>query len=317
MFYLKLLNIKLKDHSITITRRVIQILAFLLINYIILEFIFSINLLSLEGIFKILPILNSPRNPLSRGTGILEIIFYSIAEGVFPSFLIGIFFIVLLFTNRFFCGWVCPIGTIQDLLTAIPTKKRRFKAETHNSLLKIKYVIVIIIIIIAFPLGVAKNTSVYFYLDLKSQLGLLAEKPVGFFSLSEFIFVYFPNMIREFLLTGNLLFFSDLGSFFIFAFYISIVALSLWYPRFYCRYFCPFAGVASAISDYSFLKLARNPVKCVGRAECGICEKVCPKQIRILDEPFEFYTGKGECNFCMKCKEQCPYNAIVVKFGNV
>jgi polyferredoxin len=178
-------------------------------------------------------------------------------------------------------------------------------------------VFVILLILIAFPLGVVKNTSLYYYIDYKAQLGLLGDKPVGFFSLSEFIFVYFPNMVRDFLMTGNLAFLSDLGSFVIFAFYIVIIALSLWYPRFYSRYFCPFAGIAAAISDYSFLKLARNPVKCVGRAECGLCEKVCPKQIRILDEPFEFYTGKGECNLCMKCKEKCPYDAILVKFGNV
>jgi len=314
---LRLPNIKLKDHTITIIRRIIQLISFLLINFVILEFIFTINLASFEGIFKILPILNSPRNPLSRGTGMVEIIFYSIGQGIFPALLIGILFLIILFTNRFFCGWICPIGTIQDVLTAIPTKKRNFKSETHNLLLKVKYVIIIILIIIVFPLGIAKNTSVYFYLEYKNALGLLAEKPVGFFSLSEFIFVYFPNMVREFLLTGNLLFFNDFGSFVIFAFYIAIVAFSLWYPRFYCRYFCPFAAIASAVSDYSFLKLARNPVKCVGRADCGICEKICPKQIRILDEPFEFYTGKGECNFCMKCKEKCPYDAIVVKFGNV
>ncbi|TFG02412.1 MAG: 4Fe-4S binding protein [Promethearchaeota archaeon] len=314
---MRLSDIKLKDHTITIIRRIVQVTFFLLINYLILEFIFTINLTSLEGIFKVFPVLNSPRNPLSEGTGIIEIIFYSIGEGIFPALLIGIFIIIILFTNRFFCGWVCPIGTIQDLMTAIPTKKRKFKPQTHNTLLKVKYVFVILLVIIVFPLGVAKNTSVYFYLEYKNQIGLLAQKPVGFFSLSEFIFVYFPNMVREFWLTGNLLFFNDFGSFVIFAFYIAIIAFSLWYPRFYCRYFCPYAGIASVISDYSFLKLARNPVKCVGRADCGICEKVCPKQIRILDEPFEFFTGKGECNFCMKCKEDCPYDAINVKFGNV
>lgn len=314
---MRISNIKLKNHTTTIIRRCVQIISFLLINYLILEFIFTINLASLEGIFKIFPILNSPRNPLSKGTGILEIIFYSIAEGIFPVFLIGILFIVILFTNRFSCGWVCPIGTIQDIMTAIPIKKRRFKTKTHNTLLKVKYIFVILLVILIFPLGVAKNTSVYFYLEYKNQFGLLAQKPVGFFSLSEFIFVYIPNMIREFWTTGNLIFFNDFWSFVIFAFYIAIVVLSLLYPRFYCRYFCPYAGVASVISDYSFLKLARNPVKCVGRTNCGDCEKVCPKQIRILDEPFEFFTGKGECNFCMKCKEACSYDAILVKFGSV
>ena len=91
--------------------------------------------------------------------------------------------------------------------------------------------------------------------------------------------------------------------------------LSVWYPRIYCRYLCPFGAIASSISEYSFLKLSRSPVRCVGRTECGICEKVCPKQIRILDEPFEFFTGKGECNYCLKCRELCPYNAINIKFN--
>ena len=100
-------------------------------------------------------------------------------------------------------------------------------------------------------------------------------------------------------------------------FYIAILVLSVWYSRLYCRYFCPFAALSSVISEYSFLKLSRSPVKCVGRAECGVCERVCPKQIRILDEPFDFITGKGECNFCLECKEKCPYDAILIKFGNV
>ncbi len=38
---------------------------------------------------KVLPILNSPRNPLSNGAGMLEYIFFSMAEGVFPFFLIA------------------------------------------------------------------------------------------------------------------------------------------------------------------------------------------------------------------------------------
>jgi len=139
---------------------------------------------------------------------------------------------------------------------------------------------------------------------------------MGFFSLSEYIFVFFPNMIIDMIQTGSMQpLFSNLLTFIVFFFYLIIIVLSVWYPRVYCRYFCPFAAIASAVSEYSFLKLTRNPVRCIGRSECGICEKICPKQIRILDEPFEFFTGKGECNFCLKCKESCPYDAIDMKFG--
>ncbi|MBY8988099.1 MAG: 4Fe-4S binding protein [Candidatus Lokiarchaeota archaeon] len=311
-------RLKVRENSIKISRRLIQIFAFLIVNYFILEAFLPINLISLEGIVKVLPIQNSPRNPLSNGGGILEYIFLSMAEGYFPIFffLLGVLLLVLLFTNRVFCGWICPIGAIQDLTAAIPTKKRKFKLSRHKSLLNIKYILVIITIIIIFPLGITKNANILFYIDFKTQLGAFAEQPIGFFSLSEFIFVFVPHLIQNVFLPvqfGAL----EFGGYVILIFYSLLIILSFWYPRIYCRYICPFAAVSSAITEFSFLKLARNPVRCVGRSECGICENVCPKQIRILDESFDFFTGKGECNFCLECKEKCPHEAILIKFGNV
>ena len=316
MISLRFKRLKIREHSIKISRRIVQIFAFLLINYVILETILPINLISLEGIVKVLPILNSPRNPLSNGAGILEYIFFSMGEGAFPFLLLAILLLVLLFTNRVFCGWICPIGSIQDLCAAIPTKKRKFSISTHKSLLNIKFIFIILTIIIIFPLGITKNANILFYIDFKKQLGVFAQQPIGFFSLSEFIFVYFPTLFQNVFLPVKLNAL-EFGGWIILIFYSLIIVLSFWYPRIYCRYICPFAAVSSAVSDYSFLKLARNPVKCVGRSECGICEEVCPKQIRILDEPFEFFTGKGECNLCLECKEKCPHDAVLIKFGNV
>ncbi|MFX1481042.1 MAG: 4Fe-4S binding protein [Promethearchaeota archaeon] len=320
---IKDLRSKIKNHQTTIARRLVQIIAFILINYIILELIFTINLLSFEPLIKVLPIINAPGNSLSNGAGILEYIFGFLTVGRFSIFLIGILMLVILFTNRIFCGWICPIGTIQDGCAAIPTKKRTVKESggflglfNHKSLLKIKYLFVIIIIIIVLPLGITYTANKSFYLEYKANLGELGVNPMGYFSLAEYIFVFFPNIIKEMFKTGSLQpLFSDALTFIIFFFYLIVIVLSVWYPRVYCRYLCPFGATAAAISRYSFLKLSRNPVKCVGRSECGICEKVCPKQIRMLDEHFEFFTGKGECNFCMKCKEECPYDAIEVKFG--
>ncbi|UCC21088.1 MAG: 4Fe-4S binding protein [Promethearchaeota archaeon] len=313
---MKIKRFKIRNHLITIYRRIIQILSFILINYVILEIIFSINLIALDGFLKVLPILNSPRNQLSNGTGILEIIFFSLTRGIIPIFLVGILIVIILLTNRFFCGWICPIGTIQDVCAAIPTNKRTLKISTHKSLLKIKYVIVIFLVIILVPLGITALVNYPFFLQYRDNLGDLGSRPLAFFSLSEYIFVFFPNLIEQIIQTSSLApIFSNLLVFFISIFYLILIILSVWYPRIYCRYFCPFAAVASVMSEYSFLKLSRSPVRCVGRVDCGICEKVCPKQIRMLDEPFEFFTGKGECNLCLRCKEKCPYKAIDIKVG--
>ncbi len=313
---MKIKGFKIRNRFTTILRHIVQIIAFILINYVILELIFSINLLSFSGFFQTLPILNSPQNSIATGTGILEYIFFSLTTGIIPIFLIGVLILVLLLTNRFFCGWICPIGAIQDACAAIPTKKKTLKINTHERLLKIKYVFVIFIIIILIPLGLTKSANPEFYLEYKDNIGDFGDKPMAYFSLSEYVFVFFPNMIKDVIATGSLTpLFSNLLVFLIFFFYLILMVLSVWYPRIYCRYICPFGAIASVVSEYSFLKLSRSPVRCVGRSECGICERVCPKQIRMLDEPFEFFTGKGECNFCMKCKERCPYGAIDIKIG--
>ena len=251
--------LKIKNHRTTISRHIVQIVAFIIINYILLEVIFSINLLSLDSLVKVLPIINSPDNPISSGAGILEFIFYFIVDGIFPLFLIAVLIIILLLTNRVFCGWICPIGTIQDACAAIPTPKKSVKINTHNSLLKIKYVFVILMIIIVLPLGITITTNYEFYIDYKANIGDFGETPMGFFSLSEYIFVFFPNIIKDMIQTGSLQpLFYNLLTFIIFFFYLILIVLSVWYPRVYCRYFCPFAAIASAVSEYSFLKLTRN-----------------------------------------------------------
>ncbi|MFX0003482.1 MAG: 4Fe-4S binding protein [Candidatus Hodarchaeota archaeon] len=320
---MKIKDFKLRNHLITLFRRIFQIIAFLIINYVILEAIFSINLLGLESFLRVMPVLNTVRNPLSKGAGIIEYIFFFFTEGIIPLFLLGVFIIIILFTNRIFCGWICPIGTIQDACAAIPTKKRTVKTSggflgifNHKSLLKVKYAIVIFILLLIVPLSIAYVINQSFYDTFRANLGDFGEKPLSYFSLSEFIFVFFPNLIRQMIEQRSIgPIFSNFIVFIISIFYLILLALSIWYPRLYCRYFCPYAALASVISRYSFLKLSRSPVKCVGRVDCGICEKVCPKQIRILDEAYEFFTGNGECNLCLKCKEKCPYKAIDIKIG--
>lgn len=309
-------NFNIKDKKITIIRHIIQILAFLFFNYALLELIFSINLSAFEGIVKVQPFLSSPRNPLTDGGGIIEYSLFFLIQGIFPLFLIGAFVLITLGTNRFFCGWICPIGAIQDALSLIPIKEKSIKYSTHQKLLKIKYLIITFLIMIVLSLWISYLANPEFFESYKESVGLLGDKPLAVFSLSEFLFVFLPDVVANVFLSGSLApIFSDFWVFFAFFFYLIILILSVLYPRAYCRYICPVGALYARLSRYSFLKLSRNPVKCVGRQECGLCEEVCPKQIRILDEPFEEFSGNGECNLCGKCLEECPYDAIELKFG--
>lgn len=304
-------------NKITIARRVLKLIAFFLVNYVIFELLFSVSLWMIEGWIKVLPFLHTPRDSISPGAGLLEYFSYQLSQGVFPFFILGIIILLGLFGGRIFCGWACPTGAIQDVLAKFPQKKSRekkFAIKTDRALKKFKIVVFVLILIIAVPVGFF--TSSPQVADYEDVLGDLANRPVSIFSLSEFFFAFFPSRFKMFVEdpTSNP-FFGDVWIALRIILFFILCVISAYYPRFYCRVICPYGALMSIFSEYSVVRLGRNPVLCPGRKECGVCEQVCPLQIRILDEPWQGFTGGGECILCLKCKEKCPHNAIEWRFG--
>jgi len=268
----------------------------------------------LEPIVKSLPFLQTPRDAWSPGAGFLEYTFGQLIRGTIPFLLIGMILLFGLFGGRIFCGWVCPTGFIQDLFSKLPRENKRFKIQTDKSLKKVKYGVLLLLFIMFLPLGFLYGTESGF--SYAYSLGTFGQRPESVFSLSEFIFAFFPQLIQEMVKEGSFspMVYSAFGAL-QFGAYIVIIILCAFYPRFYCRVLCPYGAMIGLVSEYSLIHLGRNPVRCPGRKECGICERVCPVQVRILEEQWEGFSGDGECILCLECKEKCPHGAIVWKFG--
>ncbi len=314
-------NLEIKTKRIpviAISRKVIQVISFFLINYTALELIFNADFSLLQSIFKVLPFLHSAKSSWTAGAGLLEYSFYTISQGKIPFLFIGVIAILGLFGGRIFCGWMCPTGFIQDLLSGLAGENRRFTVEVDASLKKVKNFGLIIMIIFILPLGVYRITDLGKYISYKEFLGSLTTNTLAPISLSEFLFVTFPGVIQSIIEDVNIqVLFSEgkVWSTILFFVYIMILVFTVFYPRAYCRYLCPYSSAISFSAKYSLVKLQRMPTRCPGRKECGICEKICPVQIRILDEPFNGFTGNGECTLCLECMEKCPYDAIKWRFG--
>jgi polyferredoxin len=305
---------------IGVIRKVIQFLSFLLVNYIALELIFKAQgeFSEIGTYLRVLPFLQTARNPWTAGAGLTEYTFYTINQGKIPFFFLAVIAFLGLFTGRFFCGWVCPTGFIQDLLGGLANENMRLSVEADKSMKKFKFWLLALMLILFAPLGYYYVNDTTRYFDFSIALGDLVQNPLKYFSLSEFFFVTFPGLVKH--IIENL----NMGYIFnreepwkgvLFMVYIFIVAICVYKPRFYCSYLCPYAALISIFSDYSFLKLQRLPTRCPGRKECGVCERVCDMQVRILDEPASGFTGEGECTLCLTCLDKCPHNAIKFKFG--
>jgi polyferredoxin len=299
-------------------RKIVQFISFFLVNYVILELLFNTKFDILGDIFKVLPFLHSARSTWARGGGLLEYTFYSINSGIFPFLFLGIIGLLGLFTNRIFCGWMCPTGLLSDLFSGLSGENRKMSIGADKSLKKFKTFLLFIMFLLFIPLGYYAAKDFVNYVAYSEALGDLVANPLGPFSFSEFLFVTIPAKFKYVVDNLNFKDFFDTTkpiSIVLFFIYIFIIALSVYYPRFYCRFICPYAALISIFSEYSLMRLQRLPTRCPGRKECGECEKVCPMQIRILDEPYDGFTGGGECIMCLQCYQDCPHNAVKWKFG--
>ncbi|MBA7525633.1 putative electron transport protein YccM [subsurface metagenome] len=214
---------------------------------------------------------------------------------------------------------MCPTGFIQDLLYGLGGENKRFSLQVDQTLKKVKKVVLIVMIILIIPLSYfVVNNQITQTEDYKDFLGAIADNTLAPISLSEFLFVTFPEVVQSIFENVNLQALFSEGkawSTILFIIYFIILVVTVFYPRAYCKYLCPYSAAISFSAKYSLVKLQRMPTRCPGRKECGVCEKVCPMQIRILDEDFSGFTGKGECTLCLDCLEKCPHDAIKFKFG--
>ncbi len=253
----------------------------------------------------------------TAGAGLLEYMFFQINNGIFPFLMLGLVGMFGLFSGRIFCGWVCPTGFISDLFSGLAGSNKRLSIKADKTMKKFKLLLLIVMFLLFLPLGFYEVYDPNNYANYSAALGNLLSNPVGPFSLSEFLFVSIPNLVKAGMNGLNFAsFFNDnAGTITLFIIYCIIIAIIVYYPRFYCKYICPYAALVGIFSEYSFLRLSRLPTRCPGRKDCGKCETVCPMQIRILDEPYEGFTGGGECILCLDCMQSCPEDAIKWKFG--
>ncbi len=185
--------------------------------------------------------------------------------------------------GRFFCGYLCAFGSMQELLNYI-AKKLKIKQININykldKLLKyIKYIIIVLLIIL-WILNITLDTinpwNIFgIYSSYKAWLDLSAFISIGGFIL------------------------------------LLIIISSLFIERVFCRYFCPLGGVFTIISKLRLFNIKKDLNKCVN---CNICSKKCPMNIDVNKETSEYNKVKSsECIDCFKCINTCPVNALYTK----
>jgi polyferredoxin len=201
---------------------------------------------------------------------ILVLVFMKLHRKISPV-LIPLFPIAFIAGN-FFCGWFCPLGTIQELIGKIGSLflKRKFKM----------------------PRSVQRFAQCTKYALAVLILALLVLGQINSDSVHIFPFDAYQSFFAK--LDGDTL---SAAAIAVLGF---VLFLSLFMDRPFCNYLCQNSIEYALPSWTRVFSVKRNRDKCI---ECGNCDRSCPMNIRVSE------TGELrnlQCINCFHCIAHCP-----------
>ena len=180
--------------------------------------------------------------------------------------------------GRFFCGYLCTFGAMQELLAfagkkLLPGLKK--VPETPDKVLKfMKYGVLLSVVLFVWALQ----------LPVESTLS-----PWGVFGV---------------LLSGNLSVMADAIPTLGFGLLLGILILSLFVERVFCRYLCPLGALFTPLSAGRLFRIRRLETACTG---CQACTRSCAMGVTVHEDSC---VRSGECIDCMKCLAACHPQAL-------
>ncbi|HHT9150431.1 MAG TPA: DUF6599 family protein [Candidatus Wujingus californicus] len=213
--------------------------------------------------------------------------------------------------GRFFCAWICPLGTTLDITDRLFARIRKNSQKNIYDNRKLKYYLLAFILISLFfglqwsgwfdPLSIA--TSAY-TASIHPYIVHIINGFFGYFSAIPYIgsfFTVIQKFLQEILFAYHAPFFRAHGIL-LFVF-ILIISLGMVFRRYWCRNICPMGAIFALISEWSFFKRTVSST-CTS---CGLCVENCSMGAIQSDGKG---TKEGECILCMTCKKICPENSI-------
>lgn len=178
--------------------------------------------------------------------------------------------IIAIVFRRAFCGYICPLGGIQEFFgwlgNKVFKKKLVIPPKIDKWLRYLKYVVLVLVLYLTYTTG---------------QLIIRPYDPwatLHHITSDELFTGYFWGMV--------VLVVTIVGSFL--------------YRRFFCKYLCPMGAFLAIISKIGITKIKRDADVCTN---CKICDKECPVNIEVSTKD---KVTSAECISCNKCVIACP-----------
>lgn len=231
--------------------------------------------------------------------------------------------LTLLF-GRVFCGWVCPMGTINQITAWVSPSKlgkggKRIKANrTHPVRQRVKYYI--LYASLAAALAGSAVGGVFDPIALAVRGLGLSVMPTGQYVMSR---IHEATSGSE---IGPVVFLGDAANYvlthgvwqskpfhyhwgwLIGLTFLALLIMNRFIPRFWCRVLCPLGALLGVLSRFALFGMVKRHDRCT---DCNLCLLHCQG----ADSPEGGVKWRqDECHMCLNCENACPEGVIEFKF---
>ncbi|MGA2265703.1 MAG: 4Fe-4S binding protein [Phycisphaerae bacterium] len=194
--------------------------------------------------------------------------------------------VLTILLGRFFCGWVCPLGTIQHFFGWLGRRSRpmpqKILLNHYRRGQAVKYYILAALLAMAAVWPKMLASGLVDPIPLVYRSVTLAVLPVA--GAASHALAAEPRFYEWSWLIGAVL--------------LAIVAANFLVPRFYCRFICPLGALLGVLGRWSIFRIGKTAAHCIGCGQCEAdCEGACNPAGRIRT---------AECVLCGNCLAACP-----------
>ncbi|NDV23546.1 4Fe-4S binding protein [Desulfovibrio sp. JC022] len=218
--------------------------------------------------------------PISSLLSLKQLFSKGIFDEVHPAGL-TIFIAVMvmsLIVRKGFCGYLCPVGFIHNLLNRIGRKTGKIitiKGKIELGMLIPKYI------------ALAFFVNMVFFKMSGREVDTFIHSPYNFTAEAKMM-----------------LFFTDMSL--TAAIVVSVILLlGIFIPYFWCRFLCPYGALLGILSKVSPVAIKRDEDKCIS---CGKCNTACPGGIEV---DLKQTVNSAECVGCTQCINACPVDGCL------
>lgn len=210
------------------------------------------------------------------------------------------FLILFVLLNKAFCGWICPLGSFQEIVGMLGQKlglKRRESLDDHvvDRIRPVKWLLLGLLV---------------FFFPLASGLGFAGHE------LGDAFCKICPSRIMTTLASGNA---SQLVVDTSTPLYMTLsliadtlfglmLALALTMRQPFCR-ICPMLAMHALFRKVGLVRLVKHyTARC---DKCGLCARACPMDIREIQTTQARNALMPDCTLCGRCVEFCPDQGVL------